>query len=495
MTISNDMPGGHAGLAQTLRRFGRRPAGHDGSETLTGLLAQDHSTGAWLCTALETMAIIAASAISGAIVFAATPAWHGPWLTGAGILIANGVLASALFCGLMRLIETQQGPYAADGTGKWWELCAVWLAAFWPLGITWHILAPAPAVALPLLGSFFVSGFAAVIAARKCAPALLIRLQPQPSVSGHPIILAGAGASDSLSRIARRLRHNSNTDITSVSIDAGCTEAEWPQTLTNALYRIAASASMAGTSTAGSEILLAVDGFPRARLAALQHGLEALPLPTRLVPGREPVETEPPAALTATQCRLKRAIDLTIATALLILAAPAMSAIALWVKLDSRGPIFFRQRRLGYHGKPFIILKFRTTHTLENGPHAEQTEPGDEHVTRAGRMLQRLSLDALPQLFSVIAGDMSLVGPRPHAVAHGHFFSNLIDNYELRQSVMPGVTGWAQIHGLRGETATIAMMRKQVSFDLWYARNASVRLDLKILGRAAITVLRQTNAC
>ncbi|MBN9593678.1 MAG: sugar transferase [Alphaproteobacteria bacterium] len=487
MTISNDMPGGHAGLAQSLRRFGRWPAGHDGSEVHTGLLAQDRSTEAWLYTALETVAIIAASAISGAIVLAATPAWHGAWLTGAGILLANGVLVSALFCGLMRLIETQQGPYAADGSGQWWELCAVWLAAFWPLAVTWHILAPAPALTLPLLGSFFVCGFVAVFAARGSAPALLLKRQPQTGVTGHPIILAGAGTSDSLNRIARRLRRNGHSDIASVSIDAGCAEAEWPQTLTNALYRIAASASMAGTGTAGGcEILLAVDGFPRARLAALQHGLEALPLPARLVPGREAVDAETPAALTPTQRRLKRTIDLIIATALLILAAPTMCAIALWVILDSRGPIFFRQQRLGYRGKPFTILKFRT-----------RQEPGndtDELVTRAGQMLRRQNLDALPQLFNVIAGEMSLVGPRPHTVAHDHFFSGLIGNYERRQSIMPGVTGWAQIHGLRGEATTVAAMRKQVAFDLWYAHNASLRLDLKILARAAIMALRQNHA-
>jgi lipopolysaccharide/colanic/teichoic acid biosynthesis glycosyltransferase len=171
-----------------------------------------------------------------------------------------------------------------------------------------------------------------------------------------------------------------------------------------------------------------------------------------------------------------------------------MIAIAVAVRLDSKGPIFFRQRRLGYRGKAFEIYKFRTMDVLENGADITQARKGDARITRIGRALRSASLDELPQLFNVIRGDMSLVGPRPHAVAHDHFFASLIGNYELRQHVMPGVTGWAQVHGLRGETATTAMMRKRVEFDLWYVKNASLLLDLQILARTAVEVFRQRNA-
>jgi exopolysaccharide biosynthesis polyprenyl glycosylphosphotransferase len=191
---------------------------------------------------------------------------------------------------------------------------------------------------------------------------------------------------------------------------------------------------------------------------------------------------------------LKRLIDLAIAIPCLFLVAPAMLTIAIAVWLDSKGPILFRQRRLGYRGKPFTIFKFRTMNVLEDGRDIVQARRGDSRITRIGRILRSASLDELPQLFNVIRGDMSLVGPRPHAVAHDHFFASLIGNYELRQQVMPGVTGWAQVHGLRGETATTGMMRKRVEFDLWYARNASLSLDLEILARTAVEVFRQRNA-
>lgn len=200
------------------------------------------------------------------------------------------------------------------------------------------------------------------------------------------------------------------------------------------------------------------------------------------------------APLSVSQRRLKRALDLAIALLCLFIAAPVMTAIAIAVKLDSKGPVFFRQRRVGFRGKPFVIYKFRTMTVLEDGPHIAQARKGDARITRLGRFLRPASLDELPQLFNVIKGDMSLVGPRPHAVAHDHFFSSLIGNYELRQEVMPGVTGWAQIHGLRGETATVDMMRKRVEFDLWYARHASLWLDLRILALTAVEIFRRRNA-
>jgi lipopolysaccharide/colanic/teichoic acid biosynthesis glycosyltransferase len=133
-------------------------------------------------------------------------------------------------------------------------------------------------------------------------------------------------------------------------------------------------------------------------------------------------------------------------------------------------------------------------HVWEDGGDVSQARKGDARITRLGRMLRQASLDELPQLFNVIKGEMSLVGPRPHAVAHDHLFAALIGNYELRQHVMPGVTGWAQVHGLRGETATTEMMKTRVEFDLWYARNASLSLDLAILARTVVEVFRGRNA-
>jgi exopolysaccharide biosynthesis polyprenyl glycosylphosphotransferase len=194
------------------------------------------------------------------------------------------------------------------------------------------------------------------------------------------------------------------------------------------------------------------------------------------------------------QQALKRACDLAIALPLFVLLAPAMLAIAILIRLDSAGPALFYQRRLGQGGKPFEIVKFRTMTVLEDGDNVTQVRKDDARVTRIGRWLRRSSLDELPQFFNVIAGDMSLVGPRPHAIAHDRLYATLIENYQFRQLVKPGITGWAQVNGLRGETPAVEDMADRVTFDIWYARRANFALDLKILLRTPFEVFRQRNA-
>ena len=190
----------------------------------------------------------------------------------------------------------------------------------------------------------------------------------------------------------------------------------------------------------------------------------------------------------------KRLLDLAIAVPALIVLAPLLAFLALLIRLDSPGPALFRQRRLGYRGHPFDILKLRTMRVLEDGDTILQARPDDERTTRLGRWLRAFSLDELPQLINVVKGEMSLVGPRPHARAHDDFYARLIAGYPRRQDVKPGITGWAQIHGLRGATPTVEIMSRRVDFDVWYARHASFRLDLKILLRTPLEVLRRRNA-
>ncbi len=202
-----------------------------------------------------------------------------------------------------------------------------------------------------------------------------------------------------------------------------------------------------------------------------------------------------PAALPSERQRLlKRILDIAVAIPVLIVAAPVMGAIALAIRLEFRGPVLFRQRRRGLNGEPFMILKFRTMTVCEDGDRIEQASRNDRRVTPLGRYLRMLSLDELPQLLNVLKGEMSLVGPRPHALAHDEFYGNQISYYALRQRVKPGITGWAQVHGCRGETVTLQSMRDRVDFDLWYARHASVFLDIAILFRTAFEVLRRRNA-
>jgi putative colanic acid biosynthesis UDP-glucose lipid carrier transferase len=178
---------------------------------------------------------------------------------------------------------------------------------------------------------------------------------------------------------------------------------------------------------------------------------------------------------------LKRATDLIFATAGLLLVSPIMLAVALSVKLTSKGPVVFRQRRYGLNGEEILVYKFRSMKTTEDGPTVTQVTKEDPRVTRVGRFIRRTSLDELPQLFNVIQGKMSLVGPRPHAVAHNEMYRKLISGYMIRHKVRPGITGLAQVNGLRGETETIEKMRERVRYDLEYLRHWSPWLDVKIL--------------
>ena len=177
----------------------------------------------------------------------------------------------------------------------------------------------------------------------------------------------------------------------------------------------------------------------------------------------------------------KRAFDIVLAGLALILLSPLFVLVALLIRLDSRGPVFFRQRRRGFNLEEFGIWKFRTMTTLEDGDLVQQATENDVRVTRVGRFLRKSSIDELPQLLNVLRGQMSLVGPRPHAVAHDRFFEKRILLYPRRLNVKPGITGWAQVNGFRGATETDELMRQRVEHDLYYIDNWSLVLDIYIV--------------
>ncbi len=190
----------------------------------------------------------------------------------------------------------------------------------------------------------------------------------------------------------------------------------------------------------------------------------------------------------------KRAIDLAVGSLLLLLLSPLLAVIALGVRVDSSGPVLFKQRRYGLNGEEIGVLKFRTMTVCEDGEQVVQAQRNDPRITRFGKFLRKTSLDELPQLFCVLAGSMSLVGPRPHAVAHNEMYRGLIDGYMLRHKVRPGITGWAQVNGLRGETNTLDRMQQRVAYDLEYLRHWSPWFDFKILWRTVAVIARDHNA-
>jgi Undecaprenyl-phosphate glucose phosphotransferase len=191
---------------------------------------------------------------------------------------------------------------------------------------------------------------------------------------------------------------------------------------------------------------------------------------------------------------VKRIFDVIVAGAALALLIPLFLMIAVAIKMDSSGPIIFRQRRSGFNGRQFQILKFRTMIVLEDGETIVQAQLNDSRVTRVGHWLRRTSMDELPQLFNVIWGSMSIVGPRPHAVAHDNQFDKLIGNYAYRHHVKPGLTGWAQVNGFRGQTRTITDIEERVRLDLWYIDNWNLKADFKIILMTVAEVMRGENA-
>lgn len=244
------------------------------------------------------------------------------------------------------------------------------------------------------------------------------------------------------------------------------------------------------------DIVICLPWSENERIHAFLEGLAVIPAATHLAPDQNWNWTRHPvlarvgimhtirlarAPLTLKDRILKRAFDFAAASAMLVIAAPALLFIAALIKLDSSGPVLFRQRRHGFNQSEFRVFKFRTMTTLEDGAVVRQATRNDTRITRVGRHLRRFNLDELPQLLNVLLGQMSLVGPRPHALTHNNHYEEQIRLYARRHNVKPGITGWAQVNGLRGETRTVRDMQRRVEHDFHYIDNWSLFFDVKIL--------------
>jgi undecaprenyl-phosphate galactose phosphotransferase/putative colanic acid biosynthesis UDP-glucose lipid carrier transferase len=261
--------------------------------------------------------------------------------------------------------------------------------------------------------------------------------------------------------------------------------------------------------TAAEVIVLALPWSDPAQIEQLADHLRSVPLPVRLLPDRAVstvlrrqnwslrrsymVEVQR-APLKLAERLVKRLTDLVIAVTALVVLAPFMVAAAAAIKLESKGPVIFRQRRRGFSGQPFVIYKFRTMTVLEDGARVVQAAKQDPRITRVGRILRQSSIDELPQLVNVLLGDMSIVGPRPHAMVHDHEYGKMIANYAFRHHVKPGITGWAQVHGYRGGTPRIELMEQRIALDLWYINHWSLELDSHIILRTCLELFRRRNA-
>ena len=191
---------------------------------------------------------------------------------------------------------------------------------------------------------------------------------------------------------------------------------------------------------------------------------------------------------------LKRSIDIGVALLAIIILSPIMLVVAIAIKLSSPGPVLFKQRRYGLNGQEIIVYKFRSMTVMQDGHVIPQASQFDKRVTSVGKILRKTSLDELPQFINVLQGRMSLVGPRPHAVAHNELYRKQIDGYMLRHKVKPGITGLAQVNGCRGETDTLEKMQQRIDYDLQYLKNWSLSLDIRIILQTIFVVFRGQNA-
>jgi putative colanic acid biosysnthesis UDP-glucose lipid carrier transferase len=304
------------------------------------------------------------------------------------------------------------------------------------------------------------------------------------------IFLLGAGRSLALAEDQLLLGKNriALVGLSSIAIDTGSGEEHLRGTLNHVMAKVRAGGI--------DEVMVALPAAQSGFLEDIIRNLRLLPVDLTVVPdfgncqfkcldvdcigsmNLVSIQKKPIAEWNGFQ---KAVEDYVLATIALIIFLPAMLVIALLIKLDSKGPVIFRQRRHGSNHKIIEVWKFRSMKVMEDGENVKQASKDDDRITRVGRILRKTSLDELPQLLNVLAGDMSLVGPRPHALTHNDQYTQLLDNYAGRHRVKPGITGWAQVHGLRGEITAPELMEQRLRYDLEYIDNWSIWFDLQIL--------------
>lgn len=348
--------------------------------------------------------------------------------------------------------------------------------------------------------TFFAVGWLSLVGWRCCVANHLNSLSSKSGFARRHVIIIGEQAQLTSSAVARALGRSGYVPYHTCVIAENDIEANG----TTGTLRDSIRTVIDITRREPIErIFLLIDWSRERCIENIKDLLKALPISVHLLPDRNASkflgETENfwsaellPAPLTQWECFLKRSADIALAGAALLLLSPSMIFIAILIKLDSQGPVLFRQTRNGFNGKPFSILKFRSMRVLENGPVVRQATFNDPRITSVGRLLRRTNLDELPQLFNVLRGEMSLIGPRPHAVAHNREYGQRIAAYSVRHHVKPGLTGWAQVNGYRGETSTLELMEKRVECDLWYIKNWSIWLDARILLRTLLMGLQES---
>jgi putative colanic acid biosysnthesis UDP-glucose lipid carrier transferase len=416
--------------------------------------------------------------------------------------LGSAIIVSALFISLMKVRGMYRPAELLVLPHQIRAVCLTWMTVFLLLaGVVFamRIGSELSRGASALLG---VVGFIALMVQRRVIKHLLTKGLAEKRFSGRNIVLISddlseddAGLSRTLMDTGFRIRRNF------LLPDPGANPRH-TQTVVKTVIEYVRGSDI-------EEIVVGVDPDRWSDLRTFVAELRVLPFPVSFVPlgtaseifkrphrqlGNTVCVELQRGMLTSVEYAAKRGIDVVLAGTALIALLPLLAFVGVAIKLDSPGPVLFRQRRCGFNGKDFEIRKFRTMTVLEDGPSIVQARLGDKRVTRLGAWLRRTSIDELPQLINVLDGTMSLVGPRPHATAHDNEFDQIVESYAFRRRVKPGLTGWAQVNGCRGATPTAALIEQRVEYDLWYMDNWSLWLDIKILLQTPIELIRGRNA-
>ncbi len=421
---------------------------------------------------------------------------------------SNGQSAALLVASLLVTFQYLQGAYdlqkCLDTPGQLRRLLLGWCGVFFVIGWVGFLLKVSPDYSRAVLTISFVLGLIGLGALRIATAAILRRGLFKERLALKKAFLICAGDETQRARMVRSAAKNGTEVVSSVSLDPreiGAGEG-LGQSVLDAIHT-------AFEQHPFDEIYLFLPLQQWRPLNDLTIALNHVPLPVYLFAGDDMAaiakantvrlgrmagfEVQRPP-LSVVERQLKRWLDIVVAAIALVGLTPLFLLISAAIFVESGGPVVFRQSRKGFGERSFTIYKFRTMKVCENGDTIAQATRNDARVTRVGAILRRTSLDELPQIVNVLKGNMSIVGPRPHAIAHDNHYDTLISTYAYRHHVKPGLTGWAQVHGLRGETRELPAMEDRIRHDIWYINNWSLWLDLQIMVRTAATLPLQRQA-
>ena len=458
-----------------------------------------HST-RWLGPLVDVSIIMLASVASGLI-------YHRFFLresVDVGLFIGVGMILGLIFVPAMNISNSYRCVELLKSGDQIKRVCVVWLLSFPFMSVISFTLKISELFSRGSVLVLVIVGLSLLVVSRIAWSLFITHAISCGWLRGRrvAIVSAGepeAGVEEALCAYGMRLLARYQAPASSDAV-IGANHKELDQWLSYLSQQVRASGI--------EEIYLSARLADLSAIKGVLERLRRLPLPVHLMLHPETVllasrvdhfgdyvaaEVHRPP-LSGVELSFKRGFDIIFAGTGLLALAPILLLVALMIRLDSMGPVMFRQSRLGFNGRAFKIYKFRSMSVMEDGRAITQATRNDARVTRVGYWLWRSSIDELPQLLNVLLGEMSLIGPRPHAIAHDDHYARIISNYAERQHVKPGLTGWAQVHGFRGETADDESMARRVEFDLWYISHWSFWLDLKIIVLTGIELLRPRNA-